>query len=413
MAEKYKLKKTIITNNREKEVTVPHAKRFSLEEAQKWLANRKKKIGAGTFKSYEVKESGKLSLSANPPYLVAWEFQETGKKKAKKKAKAKAPKKEAKPKMSVVKGGEEPSYLIEVMVTRGGKVHKGFSGKRKRFTSFDLNKVRQDMKDMVDRSKEEGYRIIRESSNSVSLIKGDWTRRYSIVKYEQPKKRTAKKSALTKKESERKKKVEKKPTPKAEQPKDDVKRFEVGKSYYARFATSHDTISVIKVVKRTDKTLYYKKDLYPNKIQKRKIYVWGGAENVKDANYSMALIWRADHEQKTPHKAKRSALNKKETVRRSKKKVVADVKQESRFRQFEVGKSYHIDKYINPYSERYITVIKRAKKKITFTVGGYPDKYEAFIETSKNKDGSVSSEYIIFLKSEYYFADAPFSPAQN
>lgn len=106
MAEKYKLKKTIITNNREKEVTVPHAKRFSLEEAQKWLANRKKKIGAGTFKSYEVKESGKLSLSANPPYLVAWEFQETGKKKAKKKAKAKAPKKEAKPKMSVVKGGK-------------------------------------------------------------------------------------------------------------------------------------------------------------------------------------------------------------------------------------------------------------------------------------------------------------------
>lgn len=223
MAEKYKLKKTIITNNREKEVTVPHAKRFSLEEAQKWLANRKKKIGAGTFKSYEVKESGKLSLSANPPYLVAWEFQETGKKKAKKKAKAKAPKKKAKAEMSVVKGGKS-----------------------------------------------------------------------------------------------RKK-----------------------------------------------------------------------------------------------HTAKKSALKKKETARRSKKKVVADVKQESRFRQFEVGKSYHIDKYINPYSERYITVIKRAKKKITFTVGGYPDKYEAFIETSKKKDGSVSSEYIIFLKTEYYFADAPFSPAQK
>lgn len=224
MADKYKLKKTIITNNREKEVTVPHAKRFSLEEAQKWLANRKKKIGAGTFKSYEVKESGKLSLSANPPYLVAWEFQETGKKKAKKKAKAKAPKKKAKPKMSVVKGGEEPSYLIEVMVTRGGKVHKGFSGKRKRFTSFDLNKVRQDMKDMVDRAKEEGYRIIRESSNSVSLIKGDWTRRYSIVKYEQPKKRTVKKSALAKKETARRKKAEKK---------NGIKRFEVGKQYRA------------------------------------------------------------------------------------------------------------------------------------------------------------------------------------
>lgn len=300
MADKYKLKKTIITNNREKEVTVPHAKRFSLEEAQKWLANRKKKIGAGTFKSYEVKESGKLSLSANPPYLVAWEFQETGKKKAKKKAKPKAPKKKAKPKMSVVKGGEEPSYLIEVMVTRGGKVHKGFSGKRKRFTSFDLNKVRQDMKDMVDRSKEEGYRIIRESSNSVSLIKGDWTRRYSIVKYEQPKKRTAKKSALAKKE----------------------------------------------------------------------------------------------------------------TARRSKKKVVADVKQGSRFRQFEVGKSYLSDKYLNlysePYSERYITVIKRTKEKITFTVNGHPNKFNAFIKT----DGSVSSEYIIFLES-YYFADAPFSPAQK
>lgn len=72
---KYKLTKTVVSKSNKTETTTPKIKRFTKEQAKKWVARRKAKLGSGVFRNYGTKESSELSLSANPPAVVVWEFE--------------------------------------------------------------------------------------------------------------------------------------------------------------------------------------------------------------------------------------------------------------------------------------------------------------------------------------------------
>lgn len=318
---KYKLTKTVVSKSNKTETTTPKIKRFTKEQAKKWVARRKAKLGSGVFRNYGTKESSELSLSANPPAVVVWEFEKVAntaperkkhsvKRSAlKKKEAVRRKKSEAKTEMSITKGGKKktPRYQILAKIDKDNKLGKAH-------LIYHPCKSLATAENDLDQIKRDALRVY------------DWGGKAKVVKED-----------------------------------------------------------------------------------KRKVVITGVN---KDGNKVKATYTIVEPDNYKKHTVKKSALKQKETARRSKKKVVADVKQGSRFRQFEVGKSYLSDKYLNlysePYSERYITVIKRTKEKITFTVNGHPNKFNAFIKT----DGSVSSEYIIFLES-YYFADAPFSPAQK
>lgn len=72
---KYKLTKTVVSKSNKTETTTPKIKRFTKEQAKKWVATRKAKLGSGVFRNYGTKESSDFSLSANPPAVVVWEFE--------------------------------------------------------------------------------------------------------------------------------------------------------------------------------------------------------------------------------------------------------------------------------------------------------------------------------------------------
>ena len=72
-----------------------------------------------------------------------------------------------------------------------------------------------------------------------------------------------------------------------------IKTFEIGKTYYYRFACSSDTIVKCTVTKRTAKTITYI-ELDENKTYTKKIRETFGVECVSTGSYSMAPTLYAD-----------------------------------------------------------------------------------------------------------------------
>ena len=71
-----------------------------------------------------------------------------------------------------------------------------------------------------------------------------------------------------------------------------IVKFEVGKSYYYRFACDSDTVVTVTVIKRTAKTITFKED--DGEVKTRRIYIYGNCENVSLGRYSMAPILSAE-----------------------------------------------------------------------------------------------------------------------
>lgn len=74
-------------------------------------------------------------------------------------------------------------------------------------------------------------------------------------------------------------------------------KFEVGKYYYSRFACDYDSISIIKITRRTDKSVWFVYD-YQNgdKPRRAKIHTDNAGEYIIPDRYSMACVYHADHE---------------------------------------------------------------------------------------------------------------------
>ena len=76
-----------------------------------------------------------------------------------------------------------------------------------------------------------------------------------------------------------------------------VLKFEVGKVYYTRYVTSHDTIIKVKIISRTEKTIKwiqlskYKK----SEVKTSRPFVFEGVESFyPTGRYSMAPVISAD-----------------------------------------------------------------------------------------------------------------------
>lgn len=66
-------------------------------------------------------------------------------------------------------------------------------------------------------------------------------------------------------------------------------KFEVGKTYFYRFACCYDTVVKCTITKRTAKTITFTEQ-FSSEPNTRKIYEYDGSENVKIGSYSMAPI---------------------------------------------------------------------------------------------------------------------------
>lgn len=74
----------------------------------------------------------------------------------------------------------------------------------------------------------------------------------------------------------------------------EVKRFEVGKTYYTRSACNYDCIYDMKVLSRTEKTL---RVFEGGQEKTLRIKIWDNEEIVKpDGTYSMCPIMRASRD---------------------------------------------------------------------------------------------------------------------
>lgn len=76
-----------------------------------------------------------------------------------------------------------------------------------------------------------------------------------------------------------------------------VLKFEVGKVYYTRFVTSHDTIIKVKIISRTEKTIkWINLSLYKKpEVKTSRPFVFYGVEHFYPiGRYSMAPIISAD-----------------------------------------------------------------------------------------------------------------------
>lgn len=78
-------------------------------------------------------------------------------------------------------------------------------------------------------------------------------------------------------------------------------KFIVGKSYSYRFICDSDTISVMTVVSRTDKTAMLQE--HGEKPRRYKIHNTTGVERIRAGNYSMAGSWYADKTYGEPEEA--------------------------------------------------------------------------------------------------------------
>lgn len=74
-----------------------------------------------------------------------------------------------------------------------------------------------------------------------------------------------------------------------------IKKFEVGKTYYARSICNHDCIFTMEVVSRTEKTVTY---IFEGEKKRSSIkHDDHGNEWIKSHGYSMAPVFRAERQQ--------------------------------------------------------------------------------------------------------------------
>lgn len=72
-----------------------------------------------------------------------------------------------------------------------------------------------------------------------------------------------------------------------------MKQFEVGHEYFDTWACDSDSISVIKIVKRSEKFVTFERD---GKTRRAKIYTDSHGEYIMPDHYSMACVYRAERE---------------------------------------------------------------------------------------------------------------------
>lgn len=72
-----------------------------------------------------------------------------------------------------------------------------------------------------------------------------------------------------------------------------MKKFEVGHTYFDQYACDHETLSTIKIVKRTAKTVTFERH---GKTRRAKLYEDRNGEYIIPDHYSMACVYRAERE---------------------------------------------------------------------------------------------------------------------
>lgn len=72
-----------------------------------------------------------------------------------------------------------------------------------------------------------------------------------------------------------------------------MKKFEVGHTYFDQYACDHETLSTIKIVKRTAKTVTFERH---GKTRRAKLYEDCNGEYFIPDHYSMACVYRAERE---------------------------------------------------------------------------------------------------------------------
>ena len=72
-----------------------------------------------------------------------------------------------------------------------------------------------------------------------------------------------------------------------------MKKFEVGHTYFDQYACDHETLSTIKIVKCTAKTVTFERH---GKTRRAKLYEDCNGEYIIPDHYSMACVYRAERE---------------------------------------------------------------------------------------------------------------------
>lgn len=80
-----------------------------------------------------------------------------------------------------------------------------------------------------------------------------------------------------------------------------MKKFEIGKTYYATSACDSNCVFTITVEGRTEKTISYVQD---GRRRRSKIRIYDGDEYIRPDNYSMSPIFRAGREMEAAGKEK-------------------------------------------------------------------------------------------------------------
>lgn len=72
-----------------------------------------------------------------------------------------------------------------------------------------------------------------------------------------------------------------------------MKKFEVGHVYFDQYACDHETLSTIKIIKRTPKMVVFERN---GKTRRAKLYEDANGEYIIPDHYSMACVYRAERE---------------------------------------------------------------------------------------------------------------------
>lgn len=72
-----------------------------------------------------------------------------------------------------------------------------------------------------------------------------------------------------------------------------MKKFEVGHVYFDQYACDHETLTTIKIIKRTAKTVTFERN---GKTRRAKLYENADGEYIMPDHYSMAPVYRAERE---------------------------------------------------------------------------------------------------------------------
>lgn len=72
-----------------------------------------------------------------------------------------------------------------------------------------------------------------------------------------------------------------------------MKKFEIGHTYFDQYACDHETLTTIKIIKRTAKTVTFERN---GKTRRAKLYENADGEYIVPDHYSMAPVYRAERE---------------------------------------------------------------------------------------------------------------------